>query len=331
MKRLAPVAVTLLLLAMASMSGLWQQYQQFLLAPLNIDTDGFVLNVERGASIRAVVAELERRGATRMGWQWRLLSRLEPLVIKAGEYAVPPGLNALDLLKILAAGKVISYRFTIIEGWNLNQLLSEFGKNPVLLHSIQTSAELKGREGFRAGNLEGWFLPETYVFERGGSDLQILQMAYTAMQKALANAWAGRDDGLPYAGPEELLSMASIIEKETAHEGERAAIAGVFVRRLQKHWRLEADPTVIYGMGEAFTGNIRRSDLKRDSAYNTYTRYGLPPTPIALPGVAALYAAAHPAMGEAMFFVANGQGGHTFSDTLKQHNQAVRRLLEHKQ
>lgn len=331
MKRLVPVAVTLLLLTAASLSGLWQQYQRFLLAPLSIDADGFVLNVERGASIRAVVVELERRGATRMGWQWRLLSRLQPLVIKAGEYALSPGLKAPDLLKLLAAGKVVSYRFTIVEGWNLSQLLGELGNNPVLQHRFQTSAELEGQVGFHAGNLEGWFLPETYVFERGGSDLQILQMGYAAMQQALTSAWAGRDDGLPYARPEELLTMASIIEKETAHEGERAAIAGVFVRRLRRHWRLEADPTVIYGMGGAFTGNIRRSDLKRDSAYNTYTRYGLPPTPIALPGAAALYAAAHPAVGEAMFFVADGQGGHTFSATLKEHNEAVRQLLEHKQ
>jgi UPF0755 protein len=151
------------------------------------------------------------------------------------------------------------------------------------------------------------------------------------MQVSLENAWAGRDIGLPYESKYELLIMASIIEKETSLASERADIAGVFVRRLLKHWRLETDPTVIYGMGESYRGNIRRSDLKKDTAYNTYTRHGLPPTPIALPGLASLQAAAHPAAGEAMFFVANGQGGHTFSSTLEAHNQAVKQLIKRNQ
>ena len=148
------------------------------------------------------------------------------------------------------------------------------------------------------------------------------------MQQTLTTVWAGRDTGLPYETEYELLIMASIIEKETSLEEERATIAGVFVRRLEKRWRLETDPTVIYGMGNAYQGNIRRSDLKQDTAYNTYTRHGLPPTPIALPGLASLQAAAHPAAGDAMFFVADGQGGHTFSGTLDAHNKAVKQLLK---
>jgi UPF0755 protein len=148
------------------------------------------------------------------------------------------------------------------------------------------------------------------------------------MLKSLEMAWAGRDVGLPYETPYELLIMASIIEKETSLDSERAEIAGVFVRRLLQNWRLETDPTVIYGMGEAYQGNIRRQDLKMDTPYNTYTRRGLPPTPIALPGVASLQAAAHPATTEAMFFVANGEGGHTFSSTLEAHNEAVRQLIK---
>jgi len=187
---------------------------------------------------------------------------------------------------------------------------------------------MENRAGLPTGNPEGWFLPETYVFVRGDSDTQILARAYIDMQESLARAWIGRDMGLPYETQDELLTMASIIEKETSLGSERADIAGVFVRRLLQHWRLETDPTVIYGMGDSYQGNIRRKDLKKDTPYNTYTRHGLPPTPIALPGLASLQAAAHPADGEAMFFVANGQGGHAFSSTLEAHNKAVRQLIK---
>ena len=328
MRRFVAVGVILLLLASTSIAGLWQGYLQFLQSPLNIETGGLVINVEPGASIRSVVAELERRSVTQAHWHWRLLVRLQPLVIKAGEYLLVPGMSAPDLLQLLASGKVVSYRFTIVEGWSLQQLLAELGKDPVLQHSVQGTADLAKQAGFHEGNLEGWFLPETYMFERGGSDLNILQRAYTAMQQALAETWVGRDDKLPYETQKDLLIMASIIEKETGLDAERAAIAGVFVRRLNKHWRLETDPTVIYGMGVSYAGNISRRDLKHDTPYNTYTRHGLPPTPIALPGEASLQAAARPAAGEAMFFVADGQGGHTFSVTLQAHNEAVRKLLK---
>ena len=161
----------------------------------------------------------------------------------------------------------------------------------------------------------------------GGPGVKILQRAYEAMQLGLNNSWAGRDTGLPCETAEEMLTMASIIEKETSLASERSTIAGVFVRRLQQRWRLETDPTVIYGIGDAYDGDLRRKDMKQDTPYNTYTRHGLPPTPIALPGLAAIEAAAHPEAGEAMFFVANGQGGHTFSSTLEAHNIAVRALI----
>ena len=179
-----------------------------------------------------------------------------------------------------------------------------------------------------SGKPEGWFLPETYVFIRGDSDLQVLRRAYGDMQEALSRVWSGRDTGLPYETEYELLIMASIIEKETSMASERADIAGVFVRRLLGRLRLETDPTVIYGMGEAYQGNIRRKDLRMDTPYNTYTRHGLPPTPIALHGLSSLQAAAHPAIGDAMFFVASGQGGHTFSITLEAHNKAVKKLIK---
>jgi len=330
MKRLLPVGLILILLATASMTGLWQQYQRFLQTPLHIEKAGMVLNVEPGTNIRSVLAKLEQLGATRLDWRWRLLNRLQQVTIRTGEYTLQPGMLPADLLSLLASGKVITYRFTIVEGWSVKQLVAALGKDPVLKHTLESETELANLSGLPAGNPEGWFLPETYVFIRGDSDLQLLKRAYEDMQASLADVWAGRDTGLPYETRGELLIMASIVEKETSLGSERADIAGVFVRRLLKHWRLETDPTVIYGMGESYQGNIRRRDLKKDTPYNTYTRHGLPPTPIALPGLAALQAAAHPAAGEAMFFVANGQGGHTFSSTLEEHNKAVRQLIKHK-
>jgi len=328
MKRLLAIALLVLLMASVGVAVVWYQYQQFLQTPLQIQQAGVVIMVEPGSNIRTVVAKLEQRGVTRLDWRWRLLSRLEKVTIKTGEYQLTPGLTAPGLLSLLASGKVVSYRFTIVEGWSLKQLLSALGSDPILHHTIASVEDMAGVAGMPDGNPEGWFLPETYVFIRGDSDQQILRRAYKDMQDSLASVWAGRDTGLPYETPYELLTMASIIEKETSQEGERAEIAGVFIRRLLKRWRLETDPTVIYGMGDSYQGNIRRQDLKTDTPYNTYTRHGLPPSPIAMPGLASLQAAAHPASGTAMFFVADGQGGHTFSETLEAHNKAVRHLIK---
>ncbi len=328
MKRLVPLALLILLLAVAAAGAALYQYRQFTAMPLAVGQNGVVITVEAGDTIRTVLARLEKQGVTQREWRWRVLSRLRAATIKTGEYRLPPGITPPGVLELLASGKVISYRFTIIEGWSVKQLFEALGADPVLQHELTDSAQLETAPGLPGGNPEGWFLPETYSFVRGDSDLQLLQRAYSAMQKSLAEAWAGRDIGLPYETPYELLIMASIIEKETSVASERADIAGVFVRRLAENWRLEADPTVIYGMGGGFQGDIRRSDIKQDTPYNTYTRRGLPPTPIALPGQASLWAAAHPAEGEAMFFVANGQGGHTFSSTLEEHNKAVQQLIK---
>lgn len=328
MKRLLAPIFIILLLALLTASGLWSQHQRFLQTPLQFADNGLVLEVQPGASIRTVIAILEQRGATHMDWHWRLLARMQKATIKAGEYHLSPGLMPASLLAVLAAGKVVDYRFTIVEGWTVKQLLLELGKDPVLKHTLETAVDLQSIAGLPAGNPEGWFLPETYAFVRGDSDVQLLRRANQAMNDGLSHAWAGRDTGLPYETADEMLVMASIIEKETSLASERATIAGVFVRRLQKRWRLETDPTVIYGMGDSYDGNIRRKDMKRDTPYNTYTRHGLPPTPIALPGSASLQAAAHPQAGEAMFFVASGQGGHTFSSTLADHNKAVKHLIK---
>ena len=327
MKRVLSVALIGLLVAGVTVASLWHQYRQFLQTPLAIEDRGLIIAVEQGTNIRLVLAKLEKQGVTHLDWRWRLLNRLRQGTIKTGEYELRPGLSPEGLLDLLTSGKVVSYRFTIVEGWTVKQLLGALGRNPVLESSIQNVKALVDVAGLPAGNPEGWFLPETYVFVRGDSDLQILRRAYQDMLESLEQVWAGRDTGLPYETPHELLIMASIVEKETSMDSERAEIAGVFVRRLQQHWRLETDPTVIYGMGDAYQGNIRRRDLKTDTPYNTYTRHGLPPGPIALAGLASLQAAAHPAAGDAMFFVADGQGGHTFSSSLEAHNRAVKTLI----
>lgn len=329
MKHLLSLVSLLLLLVMTGVSVLWYQYQGFLQSPLRFEEPGLILKVETGANLRSILSQLEKQGVTRFDWRWRVLGRMQHATIKTGEYLLEDGLLPGQLLELLASARVISYRFTIVEGWTVNQLLVELAKDPILIHSIETLAELTDLDFLSQVHPEGWFLPETYVYVRGDSDLDILERAHVDMTEALKEAWHGRDQGLPYETPEELLIMASIIEKETSVAAERAEIAGVFVRRLLKNWRLETDPTVIYGMGENFDGNIRRSDLRKDTPYNTYTRRGLPPTPIALPGKAALQAAAHPADGETMFFVADGQGGHTFSVTLEDHNKAVQELVRH--
>ena len=328
MKRLVPVVLIILLLAAASTSGLWRQYQLFLQTPLTIPGDGLELTVQRGSNIRTVITGLSQRGVTRMDWRWRLLNKLQVVTIKTGEYALVSGMTPVDLLALLASGKVVAYRFTIVEGWNVRQLLAALGSDPILQHSLFTMDDLASLDGMPVDHPEGWFLPETYVFTRSDSDLDILQRAYGDMQTALLEAWAGRDEKLPYETPYEMLIMASIVERETSRDDERKAVAGVFVRRLLQKWRLETDPSVIYGLGDSYDGNIRRRDLDTDTAYNTYTRHGLPPTPIALPGRASLLAAAHPAAGDAMFFVANGLGGHTFSATLEAHNKAVQEMLK---
>jgi len=329
-KILWSLALILLLLAASAWQG-WRQYESFLQTPLNIPGDELVFLLEPGTSGVEIVGQLGRLGVTRPGWEWRLLLRLEPHVYRAGEYGLKAGILPQQLLSKLSAGEVIQYRITLVEGWTFRQFFSAVAGNPVLRHELNLEdpdswSSVSNFLGVE--HPEGWFLPETYQFTRGDSDRDILLRAHRAMQLALQEAWNARDDDLPIDSPYELLILASIIEKETALDEERRQVAGVFARRLKKNMRLQTDPTVIYGMGEAFDGDIRRRDLQTDTAYNTYTRHGLPPTPIAMPGLESLMAAANPAPGDALFFVADGTGGHTFSATLEAHQQAVKKLTE---
>lgn len=249
--------------------------------------------------------------------------------IQAGEYTLHGDMTPMLLMQAMVRGDIREYSLTIVEGWTLGQILTAMKAHSAIGHSEPglTSARIKSELGIADASPEGWFFPDTYSFPRGTKDLDILRRAYRAMRAILREEWTQRDKtkDLPYISPYQALIMASIIEKETAVGSERQQIAGVFVRRLLKGMRLQTDPTVIYGMGENFDGNIRRADLLRPTPYNTYTQHGLPPTPIAMPGRASIHAALHPADGDSLYFVAKGDGSHEFSATLKAHNAAVRK------
>ena len=319
----------LLVLAAVTVGGwAWLHYQRFATTPIALAGSERILTVERGDGFQDILDKLRALGiAEGHDLEWKALAHEMQVVsrLQVGDYTIRHGITPEQLLRKLESGQVIQHRFTIVEGWNLRELRAALARDETL---VQAGRELDdaamiaalGREGVHA---EGRFLPETYHYTRGMSDLDLLRRAALAMDKALADAWAMRDDGLPVETPEQLLTLASIIEKETGKAAERPVIAGVFVRRLKLGMRLQTDPTVIYGLGSAYDGNIRKRDLVTDTPYNTYTRAGLPPTPIAMPGRAALVAAAKPAPGDALYFVARGDGSHVFSATLAEHNRAV--------
>lgn len=303
----------------------WQQWQQALAIP----EEGYALIIEPGDSLADVAARLAQDGVYGHPRLLRLYGRWSGLdqSVKRGEYRVPAGTTPTNLLVLLSRGQVVTYTVTLPEGITLARAIEILADQPVL------KSELNGPDDQRLLQMaaqfpspEGWFFPDSYQYERGASDWEILQRAHVAMQRVLAEEWRKRADGLPYDTPYEALIMASIVERETGLPEERAEIAGVFVRRLQRRMRLQTDPTIIYGLGPDFDGNLRRSHLRdRENPYNTYRHWGLPPTPIALPGRAAIHAALHPQPGDTLFFVARGDGGHHFSVTLAEHEQAVRK------
>ena len=301
----------------------------WIVAPLPIPKDGIVIEVREGSSLTRVAATLNREGALSHTLLFRILGRLTGADqrIRKGEYRLSAGQSMLDVLDLLQSGATVRYLVTLPEGIRLLDALALLreteGVEPIL--EGLDDPRLESLSG-GAANGEGLFLPETYQYERGDTDLEILSQAHSLLEETLAELWEARDVGLPYASPYEALTMASIIEKETGVPEERSQIAGVFVRRLHRGMRLQTDPTVIYGLGQGFDGNLTRAHLRDESnAYNTYRHKGLPPTPIALAGRAALMAALHPAAGDALYFVARGDGTHAFSATLEAHEEAVRR------
>lgn len=319
-----------LLLAVSLAGGwVWSEYRQFLDTPLTIPKEGRIYLLPKGTSAAVVARDFADPAKWRNIYYFRLFNRLDPRArkLQAGEYAIPNGTTPSQLLDILGSGKVIHYPVTLVEGWSFKQFLEVLAKVDILEHTLSDadSAEIMAKLGRTGIYPEGRFLPDTYLFPRGASDLDVLRRAMASMDKVLAVEWEKRQSDLPLKNAEEALILASIVEKETGLASERAEIAGVFVRRLKRGMKLQTDPTVIYGMGDSFDGNIRRSDLRRDTPYNTYVHAGLPPTPIALPGRDAIHAVLHPADGKALYFVAKGDGSHQFSATLAAHNRAVRK------
>lgn len=247
--------------------------------------------------------------------------------LRAGEYRIETGITLKQLLEQFVRGEVIQYNLTFVEGWNFRQILAALGRAPKLRRVLSSNEPVAVMQALNKPGVhpEGRFFPDTYVYAAGTTDLGILAQAWAAMERTLKSEWGQRGSGLAIKTAEEALVLASIIEKETGQASERELISGVFHNRLRKGMRLQTDPTVIYGLGDAFDGNLTRRHLRTDTPYNTYTRAGLPPTPIAMPGREAIRAALHPETTRALYFVARGDGSHQFSETLAQHNQAVAR------
>lgn len=318
---LAGIAVAVV----AGAAGRYLLFQQRLNAPLNLQTS-YVLNVEPGSNFTRLLRQLRADGIVD-NQDLLYYVRYHKLAnrIRAGEYELVAGMTPLAMLQLLLDGKVIEYQVRIGEGWTLREALRVLQAHPAIRVTLDADDPVALQTALGTTQYpEGAIFPETYNFTRGTTDVELLQRANNLMQSILAQAWAERDAGLPYASEYDVLIMASIIEKETGLASEQPEIAGVFVRRLQQGMRLQTDPTVIYGI-ENFDGNITRQHLQTDTPYNSYTRDGLPPTPIALPGRGAIFASVHPAEGEALYFVAKGDGSHYFSATLEEHNAAVRR------
>jgi len=284
-------------------------------------------SVERGATLKAACRDMQAVGALVDPWAFILIARMRGLAgdIKAGSYALDGPVTPMALLRKITVGDTVLGKLTIVEGWNFAEMRRAVDGHPDLRHD---SAGMSAEEVLRAvgaseDHPEGLFFPDTYFFDAGSSDLAIYRRAYGAMKKLVDAQWLLRAGDLPYRRPYEALIMASIIEKETGAPDERPQIASVFINRLRLGMRLQTDPTVIYGLGPRFDGNLRKDDLLSDTPYNTYTRSGLPPTPIALPGAASLQAALNPGKSRALYFVAKGNGRHEFSDNLDAHNRAV--------
>jgi len=295
--------------------------------PLTLPATPFEFELKQGSNLKGMARELRQAGLLEQDWTFVWLARSlgKSAQIQAGYYVLEHPVTPLELLGIFSKGEVIQRKLSVIEGWTFKEFRDALNANPDLKHltSDLTDSEILQRIGATETYPEGLFFPDTYSFAVGSRDLVILKRAYQTMQLRLQAAWAARDTNLPLQTPYQALTLASIVEKETGTPSDRAMIAGVFVNRLRKGMLLQTDPTVIYGLGDKFDGNLRKRDLLDDTPYNTYTRRGLTPTPIALPGLAAMQATLHPAQTDALYFVSRGDGSSQFSSTLVAHNRAV--------
>lgn len=322
LKKLMLLGVLLLILFLG-----WMFY--FANKPVTLPASEVEIDLKAGSSLSSVSRQLVQQGVLSEPWSFLLLVRAlgKAGEIKAGNYLIEDGITPYQLFLILTEGSTKQSSITFIEGWTFRQMRDALNSDEDVKHVTMayTDTQIMEAIGAREAFPEGLFFPDTYYFSKGMSDKDILKRAYTSMQTQLSQAWESREAGLPYRSAYEALIMASIVEKETGLASERPMIAGVFLNRLRLGMRLQTDPTVIYGVGEQFDGNLRKQDLLKDTPYNTYTRAGLPPTPIAMPGLAAIRASLHPAKTKALYFVGKGDGSHVFSGSLTEHNRAVHR------
>jgi UPF0755 protein len=318
------LALVVIAIAAAVGYGFW-----YVGSPVPIARYPLEIEIPRGAGFRAAMEQLEKSGVPLRRYEFELLARLTGKVrnVKAGSYEIAQPVTPVQLLEKLTRGDVTQAEVRLIEGWTFAQFRAALDQSAFLRHDTkgmddaQVLARLKATET----HPEGLFFPDTYLFGKGSSDLAVLRRAYRAMARHLKEEWDARDTATPYRTPYEALTMASIIEKETGQAGERDLIGGVLVNRLRIGMRLQVDPTIIYGLGLTFDGNLKRGHLTEDGPYNTYTRAGLPPTPIAMPGVASLRSAMRPGKTDAMYYVSKNDGSSHFSRTLEEHNRAVAR------
>jgi UPF0755 protein len=331
MRRILSLLMVLALIGVAALFG-WRALDLMMDRPAQL-ADPVRIAVPAGASVRAVLGQLQRQNALRSARLVQLYLRLHGAIVRvqAGTYEIAPHATPRSILEQLNAGRVVLEAVTVVEGWNFAQLRRALDEHPAVTHQLHglSDAQLMSALGHEGQAPEGRFFPDTYRFAAGTPDRKILEGAYERMQTELSAAWSARAPNLPVTNADQALILASIVEKETAREDERPKVAAVFVNRLRLGMRLQTDPSVIYGLGERYDGTIHTRDLQTDTPYNTYTRTGLPPTPIALPGAASLQAAMHPADTDALYFVAtgNGDGSHHFSATLAEHDVALRAYL----
>ena len=320
MRSLASILLLLLIAAGAA-------YGWIVTAPLPLPQPAYAFTVKPGATLRSVARELAAAGVIPADWilvGWARI-KVRDRTIKAGNYELAQGMTLARLLDKLTQGDVTQTAFTIVEGWSVRDLRSALKKHPGIVAAVADlpDSALMQKIGAAESTPEGMFFPDTYYFATGSTDTSLLTRAYRTMQQRIAAAWASRASDLPLSTPYEALTLASIVEKETGRPADRPLVAAVFINRLRQGMRLQTDPTVIYGMGEQFAGNLRRRDLDADHAFNTYTREGLPPTPIALPSQASIDAVLHPPAAPFLYFVSRGDGSSEFSSNLADHNRAV--------
>ena len=326
LKRLLRITSLIILVAAVCVAVLAGSAQRYLEAPIQLADGSVIWTIEKGSSLNAVNRQLHQRNILSHPRLLSLYARLTgDTAIQAGRYQLSNGDTATTLLHKFNRGDVISYQITFPEGWSYKQWLAQLASIEQFADiGTLSQAQIMQAAGIDKPYPEGWLFPDTYSYISSDTAIDILARAHKKMIEVLNRAWQNRSTDTPYTSAYQALIMASIVEKETGLAEERAAIAGVFVRRLNKRMRLQTDPTVIYGLGDAYTGNIKRSHLKTPSPYNTYMIKGLPPTPIAMPSAAAIDAALHPLDGTSLYFVARGDGGHYFSDNLEEHQKAVR-------